>query len=172
MLSLIHLLYITTGTVIMHDVTTFKMTYVAAGSAVVPPPHQSIERLFTLHTHRHFVVPDPARGALPQLRVLHQNKNILSRTVQRVDSLTGCATLDVTLTDTSSTSFNAFLNDSFFCWKISMVSWKAWRKKKIIPHYLQTHKIKWEKFRWKLLRLYYMYLNPACLVLLWAEEEM
>lgn len=31
----------------------------------------------------------------------------------------------VTLTDTSSTSFNAFLNDSFFCWKISMVSWKA-----------------------------------------------
>lgn len=130
MLSLIHLLYITTGTVIMHDVTTFKMTYVAAGSAVVPPPHQSIERLFTLHTHRHFVVPDPARGALPQLRVLHQSKNILSRTVQRVDSLTGCATLDVTLTDTSSTSFNAFLNDSFFCWKISMVSWKAWRKKK------------------------------------------
>lgn len=31
------------------------------------------------------------------------------------------------LTDTSSPSFSALLNDSFFCWKISMVSWKAWK---------------------------------------------
>lgn len=30
-------------------------------------------------------------------------------------------------TDTSSPSFSAFLKDSFFCWKIPMVSWKAWK---------------------------------------------
>lgn len=34
-----------------------------------------------------------------------------------------------TLTDTSSASFNAFLKDSFFCWKTSMVCRKAWGKK-------------------------------------------
>lgn len=41
-----------------------------------------------------------------------------------VDGLAVCAD-DMNLTDTSSASFSAFLNDSFFCWKISMVAWKA-----------------------------------------------
>lgn len=63
--SLIHLLY-------MHYALngTIKMAYVAAGSAMVSPPCQSVERLFTLHTHRHFIVANPARGTLPQLCVL------------------------------------------------------------------------------------------------------
>lgn len=37
---------------------------------------------------------------------------------------------DAALTETSSTSFRAFLNDSFFCWKISMVSRKACERQK------------------------------------------
>lgn len=51
-----------------------KQSYVAAGSAVVSPPRQSIEGLFTLHTHCHFIVSDPAGGALPQLCTLYANK--------------------------------------------------------------------------------------------------
>lgn len=48
-----------------------KITYIATGSAVVPPPCQSIERLFTFHTHCHFIVADPTRGTLPQLCILY-----------------------------------------------------------------------------------------------------
>lgn len=115
-----------------HD--TMEMTYVATGSAVVSSPRQSVERLFTLHTHCHFIVADPARGTLPQLCVLHSNKNTYTLTVWRDRKVStvykrACVhSSDVTRTDTSSTSFKAFLNDSFFCWKISMVAWKAWRK--------------------------------------------
>lgn len=113
----------------MHGTHNRNITHVAAGSAVVSPTCNSIERLLTLHTHCHFVVTDPARGALSQLSFLPLKEK----------KLTHCGSTDMcgqfnsvqfdpTLTDTSSTSFSAFLNDSFFCWKISMVAWKAWKR--------------------------------------------
>lgn len=127
---------------------SIQITYIATGSAVVSPPCQSVERLFTLHTHRHFIVADPARGSLTQLCVLYYNKKHAQCDCAERCRLFNCVySFNVTLTDTSSTSFNAFLNDSFFCWKISMVSWKAWRTKKHVWFYidLQTHIIKSEK---------------------------
>lgn len=50
-----------------------RRTYVAAGSAVVPPPRQRVKRLLTLHAHGHFIVPNPTRGPLPQLSFLQAN---------------------------------------------------------------------------------------------------
>lgn len=40
--------------------TSHLVTHAAAGSAVVPPPGESIERLCAFHAHAHFVVSDPA----------------------------------------------------------------------------------------------------------------
>lgn len=39
------------------------LTHAAAGSAVVPPPGESVERLRAFHAHAHFMVSDPAGGA-------------------------------------------------------------------------------------------------------------
>lgn len=46
------------------------VTHAAAGSAVVPPPGESVERLRALHAHAHFVVSDPAGGTAAKLLCL------------------------------------------------------------------------------------------------------
>lgn len=51
-----------------------KITYIATGSAVMPPTRQSVERLSTFHTHCHFIVTNPTRGTLPQLCILYLKK--------------------------------------------------------------------------------------------------
>lgn len=45
-------------------------THAAAGSAVVPPPGEGVERLRARHAHAHLVVSDPAGGAAAQLLCL------------------------------------------------------------------------------------------------------
>lgn len=57
-----------------------EVTHVAAGSAVMSPPHQSVERLLALHAHGDFIVADPSRRSFPQLRRLQAHQRQLTET--------------------------------------------------------------------------------------------
>lgn len=143
------------------------MTYEAAGSAVMSPPHQSVERLFALHTHRHFIVADPSGGTLPQLCILWANKCMFSVWGYRetVSAARGKTVVWHLPTLPRLLSVHSWMTH-FSAGRSRWSPGKPEPKHITLLHFTNTYCL--NKMN---TCMCCMYLDPACLVLLWAEEE-